>query len=233
MGFLKFIGKKIVKSTAEVGFSFAAIKTVDTLKEKIEKNNKRKTTDFFCEKQNNVKKFVLTQDKKKINETFNILDENGCVKYFVRGNFFSIKHDLLLYSAYEKKKIGSVKEQLVSIRFPLSCEKTPKDFMIWLGNRMIGKIKSRYSVSKQKFICSFNEKWKIVGNFTGSNFKLLEGKNVLMEIKKQIAIYEDLYFIDIYSNYQEELFLLIALAIDCSLCSKIEDNENAIKRKIF
>lgn len=233
MGILKSVGKKIGKSVIKVGASFAAIETINKLEKKVRENKKKKIDLFLEDRKENHKKYILIQDKTKVNETYKILNQNGIIKYLVKGNFFSIKHDLSLYDYTGNKKIGGVKEQLISIRLPISFEKNPKDYNLFLGNKFVGKIKSRYSVSKHKYICSFNKNWRIVGNMSGSCYKLYENEVVLMELKKQIAIHEDIYFIDVLDVDNELICILIALAIDCSLSSKFEDNDNAIIRKII
>ena len=142
----------------------------------------------------------------------------------------SATHELSIYDETGKNKLAEVKEKLIALRSPLSLDSHPQDFVLILNGKKIGMVKSRYSVGKQKFECTYNG-WKILGNFIGSSYKVYNKEEVVMKVDKKLALHEDLYFVDILNKEDELLCLMIALAIDSSMSSKTRDNRRALRRK--
>lgn len=230
MGILGFIGKKIVEKTAEVGVAVVAVKTGEALENSVNNSKRKKTKRFIEKKVEGHTKLLLSQDLDKLKETFKVYDQDEKVKYVVKGKLISATHELSIYDETGENKLAEVKEKLIALRSPLSLDSHPQDFVLILNGKKIGMVKSRYSIGKQKFECTYNG-WKILGNFIGSSYKVYNKEEVVMKVDKKLALHEDLYFVDILNKEDELLCLMIALAIDSSMSSKTRDNRRALRRK--
>ena len=232
MGILSSIGKHIVKKGAELGIAITGAAAGEALEKGMQKNKEKKTSKFLDDEKSGHIRLVVSQNLYKIRESFQIYDSEENVKYIVKGKLISATHNLTIYDSTGKNKLGEVKEKLISLRSPLSLESHPQDFVLYINGKKLGKIRSRFSFAKPKFKCDFNN-WIIDGNFIGSKYKVTNEKKIVMEVDKKIALREDLYFVYIINSEDELLCLMIALTIDCSISSKVRDNDRAIRRNIY
>ena len=232
MNILSSIRKLIVKKGVELGVAITGAAAGEELEKGMQNNKVEKTNKFLKNEKISNTRLVVSQDLYKMRESFQIFDNNEKVKYIVKGKLISATHNLTIYDYTGKNKLGEVKEKLISIRSPLSLESHPQDFVLYINGKKLGKIRSRFSFAKPKFKCDFNN-WIIDGNFIGSKYKVTIDKKLVMEVDKIIALREDLYFVDIINSEDELLCLMIALTIDCSISSKVRDNDRAIRRNIY
>ena len=226
------IGKIVTKAVEKVA-AYKAVEVASDTCDKLEKkakDNKNKKIDTFLGTETTHSRLVLTQKRYTFKESFQVFDENKDVKYIVKGKLFSSTHKLTVFDKTGKNKLGEVNEKRIALRSPLSLESHPKDFIVKLGDKKIGKIKSRYSFAKPKFEFDFNG-WIIEGNIIGSKYKIRDGQEIVMEVYEKIWFGEDTYFVDIVNPDNEVLCLMIALAIDSSHSSKSHDNKRALKHK--
>ena len=219
------VGKAVAYKATEVG-----IEACDKAQTALKSKNKRKVESFF-EAADSHARLILTQKPYTFKESFQIFDENQEVKYVVKGKLASATHHLSIYDKAGKNKLGEVKEKLIAWRSPFSMEAHPQDFIIELNGKKIGKIKSRFAFGKRKFEFDFNG-WIIEGNVLGFKYKVLDGKDIIMEVGQKLLYTGDTYFIDITNPENELLCLMIALAIDSSHTSKSSDNKRA-RRHLF
>ena len=226
------IGKLVTKAVEKV-VTYKAVEVASDTCDKIEKkakDNKNKKIDAFLNEETTHSRLVLTQKRYTFKESFQVFDEKKDVKYIVKGKLLSSTHQLTIFDKTGKIKLGEVNEKRIALRSPLSLDSHPKDFIIKLNGKKIGKIKSRYSFAKPKFEFDFNG-WIIEGNIIGSKYKIRDGQKNVMEVYEKIWFGEDTYFVDIVNPDNEVLCLMIALAIDSSHSSKSHDNKRALKHK--
>lgn len=226
------IGKIVTKAVEKVVTYKAVEVAVDTCDkiEKKAKDNKNKKVDVFLSTETTHARLVLTQKRYTFKESFHVFDENKEVKYIIKGKLFSSTHKLSVYDKTGKNKLGEVNQKRIVLRSPLSLESHPKDFVVILGNKKIGTIKSRYSFAKHKFEFDFNG-WIIEGNIIGSKYKIRDERETIMEVYEKLWFGEDTYFVDVFNPDNEVLCLMVALAIDSSHSSKSHDNKRALKHK--
>ena len=225
MGILEKLATKVVEKVVAYKTREVAVDVCDKLGKKLddvcdkqekksrEKQNK-KVDDFLCNETSHAR-LILTQKRSKFKEGFQVLDEKKEVKYVVKGKLFSSAHQLSVYDETGKNKMGEVNKKRIAIRSPFSSEQHPQDFVVKLGDKKVGTIKSRDSLVRPKFEFDFN-KWVIEGNILGSKYTIKNGQEVVMEVCAQFGIKEDTYFIDIVNPETELLCLMVALAIDAS-----------------
>ena len=226
------IGTLVTKAVKKVVTYKAAELAVDTY-HKIEKkaqDSKSKKIDAFLSAETTHARLILTQKRYTFKESFQILGENKEVKYIAKGKLFSSTHMLSVYDKTGKNKLGEVNQKHIALRSPFSMESRPQDFVVKIGNKKIGKIKSRFSLTKPKFEFDFNG-WVIEGNIIGSKYKIKNGQDLIMEVDEKLWCGEDTCFLDIFNPDDEVLCLMIALAIDSSSTSKSTDNRDALRHK--
>ena len=218
----KTVGKAVAKTVGYVGAE---------VKKRIEERNLSENSEFLSVVQDGHSHLIVGQKPYTFKEFFSIFDEKEKVKYIVKGKLISATHDLTVYDATGENVLGRVKEKLISVRSPLSFERCPKDFIIEMGGRKLGKMKSRFAFGKSKFEFTFN-KWVLEGNILGLKYKLLnEKKEKIMDVSSKVLAIGDTYYLDIVNPENELLCVLILLAIDSSHSSKSNDNDRTIRHK--
>lgn len=174
----------------------------------------------------------LSQVRYQMKETYYIYDQEQKVKYVVKGELMSMKHHLHIYDAEGKTELGEVEEQLVALRSPLTMEATPKDFVIFANGKKVGKVKTRFALTKQKFDVTFNG-WSVEGDVFASNYKVMDkDKNIVMTASRKLAYMNDMYYVDITNPGDEFYCVLILLALDSSLMTKGDETKRAVKKKM-
>lgn len=231
MGLFSFAKKKIVKQISKVGIVVAGSALGEVWEQADTKRKKRIKNEFLSDKSITHTRLVVSQNIYKLKEDFKIYDQNQNLKYIVRGKILSLMHNLSIYDATGKIKLGQVIQKIISLRMPYTFESHPQDFVLFLKGRRIGKIKSRFSIGYHKYKCNFNN-WIIEGNFIGNVYKVRDKKRVIMRVEEKVVLHEDLYFLDIFSMEDEVLCLLIALAIDSVKTSKVHDDDRTIRRRL-
>ena len=219
----KAVGRTVGSAAADVG-----IKACDAASKRITKNSEKKIDGFFEGADDGHTRLIIGQKPYAFKESFKIYDERENVKYLVKGKLVSATHNLTVYDAKGKNVLGRVREKLVSLRSPLSLEMSPKDFVIELGGKKLGKMKSRFAFGKRKFEFTFNN-WILEGNILGLKYKVLDGKEIVMEVSEKVWTIGDTYYVDISNPDNELLCVLILLAIDSSHSTKSQDNKRTVK----
>ena len=236
MGIIGSIFKHTVGKAIEHTVGYAAvdvgIKACDAASKKLKETSEKKIDSFFDSAADGHSRLIVGQKPYTFKESFQIFDERENVKYVVKGKLVSATHDLTVYDASGKIKLGRVKEKLVSWRSPFSMEAHPQDFVIETGGKKLGKMKSRFAFGKRKFEFTFNN-WVLEGNILGLKYKVLENKEIIMQVQEKAFSTGDFYYLDITNPDNELLCVLILLAIDSSHTSKSHDNSRTIKHKIW
>lgn len=157
------------------------------------------------------KALLLNQKMFTWREQFNVYDSFQNVKYSIKGEFTSIKHHLHIYDV-TGKEIAFVKEKLMTLRPSAMLENHPTDFELEIGGKKVGKLRSKWSVGKRKYI--LNNGWNIEGNVTGWKYKIMSKDKIIAVISCKPLYWGDTYLITFSEEENELLILMIVLAID-------------------
>ena len=141
-------------------------------------------------------------------EKFDIYDEQGNVKYFVKGEIFSLGHQMHVYDAYDRE-VGSVHQQLFTFR--------PK-FDIVMGGVTRGTIVKQFTFFKEQYDVDFNG-WYVQGDFMDWDYDVYAGNRPIIHISKELFTWGDTYVIDVENPADELMGLMLVLAIDAANCS--------------
>ncbi len=221
---------ELAASDALISVTDAAARGIEKLSVAAEKKSEKKLNKFLEANPEHCHLFA-TQIRHKFKETYYIYDHQKNIRYVVKGELLSMKHHLHIYDATGKRELATVKEKLIAIRSPFTLESKPKDFVIEINGKKIGKVKTKASFSKQKFEVTFNE-WVVEGDVFGKNYKVLDKEGtVIMTASQKLSYVNDMYYVDVVDPNNEFYSVLILLALDSASISKHEETKNTMKRR--
>lgn len=141
-------------------------------------------------------------------DSYDVYDENGDAKYYVKAEFFALGHQLHVYDR-NQNEIGVIKQRLLTF-LPV--------FDIEIGGRVIGSIQKKFAFLHPKYEVDYKG-WRVEGDFLGWDYDVYDGCCVACHISKQLLHWGDTYVID-FANPADELEgLLLVIAIDAANCS--------------
>ena len=164
-------------------------------------------------------KLYIKQKVFSIRDKFTVKDENGDDKYFVKGEFISLRGNLHILNS-EKEEIGEIYSKLISL--------TPH-YILELYGEKAAEIVKEITLFKPNFKLKGTD-IRIKGNIFDHDYDLYDGKEKIMEIRKKWVSIGDSYVLDILDEKYELLALGIALAIDMAIAEE-EENEKEEEEK--
>lgn len=141
-------------------------------------------------------------------DSYDIYDENGNGKYFVKAEFFSFGHQLHVYDAMERE-IGKISEKLFTF-LPA--------FEIEIGGVAKGRVQKKLTFLKSKYEIDFNG-WQVDGDVFGWEYDVSAGGRTVMHISKELLHWGDTFVIDVMNPADELMGLMLVIAIDAANCS--------------
>ena len=141
-------------------------------------------------------------------DTYDIFDEHGEARYFVKGEVFSLGHQIHVYDKKSGVEVGSIHQKLFSFM--------PK-FEIVINGRSVGTISREFTIMRPKYHVDFRG-WEVEGNVLGWNYSARQGDMEVLFVSKEILAWGDTYVMH-YRNPADEIpGLLLVLAIDAVNC---------------
>lgn len=141
-------------------------------------------------------------------DSYDVFYENGQAAFKVKGEL-SWGHCLKIYDP-QGNYLGMVKEKVISFR---------PTFNIFIGNNQVGSIRKEITFLKPKFQLDFNG-WTVSGDFFEWDYSVYSGRNLVMNVSKQVWNFTDTYIIDVQDPHNALAGVLITLAIDAEKCSR-------------
>lgn len=142
-------------------------------------------------------------------DTYDVYDETGYKKYFVKAEFLSLGHRLHVYD-YMQNEVGLIKERLLTL-LPI--------FDIEVNGIMEGSIAKKFSLFHPQYEVDFNG-WRAEGDFLGWEYDVYSGCSSVIHITKEWFHWGDTYVIDIMDPADELMGLLLVIAIDAANCTQ-------------
>ena len=142
-------------------------------------------------------------------DTYDVYDESGNPKYFVKAEFFSLGHQLHVYDR-TNCEVGLIKERLLTL-LPV--------FEIEVNGSVQGQIEKKFSLFRPKYEVNFNG-WRVEGDFLGWDYDVYSGCSSIIHITKEVLHWGDTYVIDFQNPADELMGLLLVIAIDAANCTQ-------------
>lgn len=140
-------------------------------------------------------------------DTYDILDEQGNVRYFVQAEIFTLGHQIHVYDAGHRE-LAVIHERILTF-LPA--------FEIEIGGRMVGTIQKKFAMFRPRYEVNYNG-WQVEGDFMGWDYDVCCGGRSIMHISKELLHWGDTYVIDISDPAQELEGILLVIAIDAANC---------------
>ncbi len=143
-------------------------------------------------------------------DTYDIYDEMGNPRYYVRAEVFSFGHQIHVYEKHTGREVGAVHEKLFSF---LPC------FEIEVNGRTVGTVRREFSAFVPRYRVDYMG-WQVRGDFLGWDYRVFAGDLPVMEITKQWLTWGDTYSMSFQNPAHEVPGLMLVLAIDAANCDK-------------
>lgn len=144
-------------------------------------------------------------------DTYDIYDEYGNPKYFVKTEFFNIGHHMHIYDMYDRE-VGVIHRDISSASGVRSRDRRTDNRS---DSETILLFTPRYDIEYHG--------WQVQGDLFGWDYDVYDGSYCIAHIGKELFRWGDTYVIDIANPEDEILGLMLVLAIDAANCSNNND----------
>lgn len=156
-------------------------------------------------------KLLIKQRVFSWTDTYDIYDQNGEPKYFVKADFFTLGHRLHIYDHTTGSEIGMIQERILTWLGKAE---------ITVGGRILGTITRKWSFLRPKYTIEYNG-WQVEGDFLEWNYTIVDaGGRRIAEIDKELFHWGDTYALTVYNDFDEQNVLIMALTIDMLNCGQ-------------
>ncbi|MBO4787691.1 MAG: LURP-one-related family protein [Clostridiales bacterium] len=214
------IGSMILSKVAKTVALDAATTVYDKASEKVQKKTEKKIQKYLQDDSAAVQ-LVVCNSRDTSTKSYCVYDRNKNEKYQIKGKLSSRSPHLTIVDR-NGNKLASVKEKRIAFRSPLSLEEDPKDYILEIGGKKIGVIKSQDTRLLRKFEFCFNH-WEVKGNVLKMQYVINNGKEIILTVNDRAPMEMnsdyDCYYLDIYRPENELIGLAIATALDIASTS--------------
>lgn len=153
-------------------------------------------------------KLYIKQKVFSLTSKFTVKDEAGNDRYFVEGEFFSLRGRLHIMDA-QGGEIGQIYRRLMTFL---------PHFILEIDGEEIAEIVKDFSFFRPKYSLE-NTSLRIEGDFWAHEYSLYDGDRNIMNIHKEWFTWGDSYELDILDPDYELISLGIVLAIDTAMAA--------------
>ena len=142
-------------------------------------------------------------------DTYDVFDEYGEAKYFVKAEFFSLGHRIHVYDKRTGAELGAIRQKLFTFL---------PTFEIVIDGQVRGTVRKKFTFFRQNYQVDYRG-WDVEGDFLGWDYRVVQSGMEVMSISKELFHWGDTYALR-YDNPANELpGLLLVIAIDAANCS--------------
>lgn len=152
-------------------------------------------------------KLLIKQRVFSWSDTYDIYDEDENPKYYVEAEMFSWGHQLHVYDCFNNE-IGIIHQKVFSFL---------PEFSIEIQGEIVGTIYKNFTFFKNNYEVDFKG-WKVEGNYTGWNYDVYDGDELIVNISKKLFTWGDTYVLDFVDEKDEIDGLMLVIAIDAANC---------------
>ena len=141
-------------------------------------------------------------------DTYDVYDECGTPRYFVKAERFSFGHQIHVYDKRTGREVGSIHQHLFAF--------TPR-FDIVINGQIQGTVKKQFTLFVPKYDVDFRG-WTCEGDLFGWDYRVMRGRQEAVSISKEWLSWGDTYVLRFADPADEMPGLLLVLAIDAANC---------------
>ena len=149
-----------------------------------------------------------------VGEKFTVTDEQGDVRYQVKGSVLKIPKEFRLQSV-DGKLVAKMKKKIVAF-FPT--------FYVDMANGETIVIKKQFSFLRPKYSISIGD-LQVNGDWWDMSFTVTNGKKQVAKINKKWISWGDSYAIQIRDTRYEDTIVALVVAIDYVKASEKQDSD--------
>ncbi len=141
-------------------------------------------------------------------DTYDIFDESGEARYYVKTEFLSLGHQIHVYDKRSGREVGSIHQKLLTFL---------PQFEIIVGGQPMGSVRREISFLRPSYHVDYFG-WDVEGDFLGWEYEARSGNALVMSVSKQLFRWGDTYVLN-YSRIEDEipgLLLVLAIEANCS-----------------
>lgn len=153
-------------------------------------------------------KLLIKQRIFSWSDSYDVYDEYGEPKYFVKAELFSFGHQIHVYEKYTGVEVGSIHQRLFTLM---------PTFEIVIDGEVRGTVRKRFTLFRQSYEVDYRG-WDVEGNFMGWDYQVLQGGMEVMSITKEWMNWSDTYSLSFTNPANEIPGLLLVIAIDAANC---------------
>lgn len=142
-------------------------------------------------------------------DSYDVFDEAGQAKYFVKAQLLSLGHQIRVYDKDSGRELGSIHQKLFTLL---------PTFEIRRDGRTLGTVRKKFTLFAQNYLVDYLG-WDVEGDFLGWDYRVMEGRREIMSISKQWLTWGDTYSLRFADPANEFPGLLLVIAIDAANCS--------------
>ncbi len=152
-------------------------------------------------------KLLIKQRVFSWTDSYDVYDESGNVRFFVKAELIALGHQLHVYDA-NRNEIGMIKQKLFTFLPAFEMES---------GGVTRGRIQKRFTLFRPRYEIDCNG-WSVEGDFLGWDYDVYSGDSAIIHISKQLLHFGDTYVIDIDDPADELMGMMLVIAIDAANC---------------
>lgn len=142
-------------------------------------------------------------------DSYDVYDETGEARYFVKAELFSFGHQIHVYDKRSGRELGAIHQRLFSFM---------PTFEIVIDGQVRGTVCKEFSFFTPRYSVDFRG-WDVEGDFFSWNYRVSHADREVMSITKEWMTWGDTYVLR-YSNPADEMpGLLLVIAIDAANCN--------------
>ncbi len=143
-------------------------------------------------------------------DTYDVYDETGAAKYFVKSEFFTLGHQIHVFDKRTGEELGSIHQRLFTLL---------PTFEIVVDGRICGTVRKKFTFFSQNYEVDYRG-WDVEGDFLGWDYQVMQGARKVMRISKELFHWGDTYALHFDNPANELPGLLLVIAIDAANCSQ-------------
>ncbi|MCD8118684.1 MAG: LURP-one-related family protein [Lachnospiraceae bacterium] len=153
-------------------------------------------------------KLLIKQRVFSWTDTYDIYDEAGMPKYYVKAEFLALGHQIHVYDR-GGQEVGFISQKLFRLM---------PQFEIFAFGRSQGLIRKEFTFFRPKYHVECRN-WSVNGDVFGWDYDVLEQNRTVAHISKELFRWGDTYVINFARPEDEIMVLLLVIAIDAANCS--------------